>query len=344
MYQLKNKLSKEECLARLAAEPFERVTISFYKYHKIEDPLAFRNELFTEWDELGVFGRVYVAREGINAQISVPEQNVDEFRAKLYAREGFDGLRLNIAVEQGESFYRLQIKVRKQIVADGLPVDSYDIEDVGQHLDAESFNAALAEGVTCVDMRNFYESRIGHFEGAVCPDVDTFEEQLPMVKDMLKGKEDEKILLYCTGGIRCEKTSAYLKHHGFKDVNQLEGGIIKYTRDVKAKGLENKFRGKNFVFDERIAEDINGEVIACCDRCGDACDDYVNCRNAACNLLFIQCAECGVAMDGTCTTECQDIVHLPEAERLEYYRQQGSTDRNGYKSRLRPHLKIKSTA
>ena len=339
MFQLKNKLDKAALKARLDAENFERVTLSFYRYVEIEDVRAFRDALFESWNKLGVLGRVYVSGEGINAQINVPEPKMQDFRALLDSTPELEGVFLNIAVEQNDSFIKLSVKMREQIVADGLNADEIDLKNTGNHLSAEEFNAALEEGATCIDMRNFYESRIGHFDGAVCPDVDTFKEQLPMVKEMLEGKEDEKILMYCTGGIRCEKASSYLKKHGFKDVNQLQGGIINYTHQVREQGLDSKFKGANFVFDERMSERITEDVLSECDQCDVKCDEFTNCANKACNLLFIQCGACREKMENTCSEECLAIMHLPEEERLAHYRAQRSIDNAGYKSRIRPALK-----
>lgn len=339
MFQLKNKLNKEDCLKLLAKETFKRITLSFYRYVKIEEVRAFRDQLFVELSELGVLGRIYVAREGINAQISVPEPQFEAFKALLNTHAELKDMYLNIAVENEESFYKLKIKIREQIVTDGLPEDSYDLSNVGKHLNAEEFNAALDEGALVVDMRNFYESRIGRFEGAVCPDSDTFKEELPMAVEALKGQEDKKVLLYCTGGIRCEKASAFFKHKGFKDVNQLRGGIISYAHEVEQKGLESKFKGSNFVFDERLNERITDDVLSECDQCDSACDTYTNCQNAACNLLFIQCPTCSERMNNTCSEFCKGIAALPLEERKAYYAQQKSADSAGYKSRIRPSLK-----
>jgi len=340
MFKLKNKLDKAACLKQLAQEKFKRVTLSFYRYVKIQHPLELRDQLFREWSDLGVFGRIYLAREGINAQISVPEPEFEAFKANLETREALKGMYLNIAVEQAESFYKLMIKVKKQIVTDGLPEDSYDLAQVGNHLTAEEFNQALEDaGTVVVDMRNFYESRIGRFEQALCPDSNTFKEELPMALEALKGQEDKKLLLYCTGGIRCEKASAYFKHHGFKDVNQLRGGIISYAEEVRQKGLPSRFKGRNFVFDERISEQITPDVLSKCDQCEESCDLYTNCANAACNLLFLQCAGCGVKWNGACSEACQKVALLPLAERKAYYARQAPCSKEIYISRIRPQLK-----
>ncbi|PKL36704.1 hypothetical protein CVV38_02255 [Candidatus Peregrinibacteria bacterium HGW-Peregrinibacteria-1] len=339
--ELRNLISKEELKARLMAEDFKRVTLSFYRYVLLDDARGLRDELFIKWSELGVFGRIYLAREGINAQLSVPEANFESFKKLLDSYEEFKDMPFKIAVEDdGKSFYKLAIKVKTKIVADGLLEEDYDVTNVGKHLDAEKFNEAMEEGAIVVDMRNHYESEVGHFEGAICPDADTFREELPMVKNALEGKEDKKVLLYCTGGIRCEKASAYLKHHGFKDVNQLHGGIIQYAHEVKSKKLPMKFKGKNFVFDERVGETISEDVISSCHQCEAKCDSHTNCRNDACHLLFIQCESCQKQYDGCCGEKCQEISKLPLEQQKEIRRKEAKKGSmlQVYKSRLRPKL------
>ncbi|CAA0211896.1 conserved hypothetical protein YceA [Tenacibaculum maritimum] len=311
--QLYNKLSAQERAALIDEAGKDRLTISFYQYHKIENPSLFRDKLFLEWNSLEVLGRTYVSYEGINAQISVPAENFLALKEQLDGISFLKDIRLNVAVEQyNKSFLKLKVKIRNKIVADGLNDDTFDVTDKGIHLSAKEFNEMLANPNTvCVDMRNHYESEIGHFEGAVTPDVDTFRDSLDIIEEDLKEhKEDKNLLMYCTGGIRCEKASAYYKHKGFKNVFQLEGGIIEYTRQVKEEGIENKFLGKNFVFDHRRAERISDDVISNCHQCGTPCDNHINCANEACHLLFIQCDECAARTENTCSTDCQDIIHL----------------------------------
>ena len=311
---LHNKVNGEELKAAIQQSEEARVTLSFYRYHRIADPQAFRDELYLVWENFGVLGRTYVAQEGINAQVSVPAENFDAWRRHLYGIEWLDGVRLNIAVEDdGKSFFKLALKVRPKIVADGLDDDTFDPSHTGVHLDARSFNELTdREDTVIVDMRNHYESEVGHFEGALTPDVDTFRDSLPIVEEMLQPHRDKHIVMYCTGGIRCEKASAYFKHQGFEKVYQLEGGIIKYAHDAEKQGLRNKFRGKNFVFDERLGERISDEVIAHCHQCGAPCDTHVNCANKMCNLLFIQCPACAEQHGGCCSDTCHEIVQLPE--------------------------------
>ncbi|MET2983930.1 oxygen-dependent tRNA uridine(34) hydroxylase TrhO [Aureibaculum conchae] len=315
--QLYNTLSAKERAALIEQTGKQRLTLSFYAYSKIGNPTLFRNHLFVLWNEQDVLGRIYVAHEGINAQLSVPADNFNDFKTKLDAIPFLENVRLNIAVEQdNKSFLKLKVKVRDKIVADGLNDATFDVTDIGVHLKAKEFNELLVDPNTvCVDMRNHYESEIGHFEGAVTPDVDTFRDSLDIIEEDLKEhKEDKNLLMYCTGGIRCEKASAYYKHKGFKNVFQLEGGIIEYIRQVKEEKLENKFIGKNFVFDHRRAEKISDDVIANCHQCGNACDTHVNCENEACHLLFIQCDTCKEKMQGCCSEQCQEVYNLPFEE------------------------------
>ena len=317
--KLFNKINNDELKQRLLESDEKRTTLSFYQYAHIEKPGLFRDQLYQMLDEVGVFGRIYVASEGVNGQISVPEKNFGEFKKRLYSIPFLNGVRLNIAIEDdGKSFYKLKIKTRKKIVADGLNDDSFDVTKRGQHLDAKSYNQLTDNPNTIVvDMRNHYESEVGYFENAIRPDVVTFREVLPLVEDMLTDKKDKNIVMYCTGGIRCEKASAYYLHKGFKNVFMVDGGIIEYTRQCEREGLSNKFVGKNFVFDERLGERIGEQVVARCHQCGAPCDTHVNCANDACHLLFIQCGDCAEKYNHCCSTKCSDFSQLPEDEQIE---------------------------
>ncbi|MCH2233718.1 MAG: rhodanese-related sulfurtransferase [Crocinitomicaceae bacterium] len=334
--QLYNKLSAKEREALIDVAGEDRLTISFYAYHHIDNTEIFRNHLFVAWNELDVLGRIYVADEGINAQLSVPAPRFNEFKAHLDSIDFLNGIRLNIAVEQdNKSFLKLKIKIRDKIVADGLNDDTFDVTDIGTHLKAKDFNEIIEKDNTVlIDMRNHYESEIGHFKGAWTPDVDTFRDSLPIILDEIDGnQEDKNIVMYCTGGIRCEKASAYFKHQGFKNVYQLEGGIINYVRQTKDEKIENKFIGKNFVFDDRMSERVSEDVISKCHQCGAPCDTHTNCANVACNLLFIQCDSCREKMNNTCCDECKEIVSLPEAKQKELRKGQDNSNRIYHKGR-----------
>lgn len=310
---LHNRVSNKELKARMLAETTPRTTLSFYQYHPIENPQAFRDTLWKDLTALQVFGRIYVAKEGINAQVSVPQDRFEALRSYLYSYPWMDGLRLNVAVDDdGKSFWALRIKVREKIVADGIDDPSFSMERKGKYLKAEEVNALLAQPDTLVlDMRNHYEYEVGHFQGALEVPSDTFREQLPMAVEMIKGNEDKPVLMYCTGGIRCEKASAYMLHRGFKNVYHIEGGIIHYVNQVKEKGLEQKFTGKNFVFDERLGERITNDIIARCHQCGQPADTHTNCANEACHLLFIQCEACKQKYANCCSKACHDFIQLP---------------------------------
>jgi len=326
--QLYNTLSAKERAELIEKAGKDRLTLSFYQYAKITNPQEFRDQLFIVWDELDVLGRIYVATEGINGQLSLPADRFNEFKTHLDTIF-LKGIRLNIAVEQDNmSFLKLKVKVRNKIVADGLKDDTFDVTNKGVHVGAGKFNELIEDERTIlVDMRNHYESEIGHFKNAVTPDVDTFRESLDIIEDDLKDhKEDKNLVMYCTGGIRCEKASAYFKHKGFKNIYQLEGGIIEYTRQVKDQDLENKFIGKNFVFDERRAEKISDDVIACCHQCGKPADIHTNCANDACHLLFIQCDACKAEMNNCCSTTCKEIHALPFEEQKALRKGQGNSN------------------
>jgi UPF0176 protein len=342
--QLYNKLSAAERAKLIDEAGKDRLTISFYQYHQLKNPQVFRDHLFLNWDKMDVLGRIYVAHEGINAQLSVPGDRFNEFKAFLDSIDFLEDVRLNIAIEQdNKSFLKLKIKVRDKILADGLNDDTFDVTNIGKHLKAEEFNQIIADSNTVlVDMRNHYESEIGHFEGAVTPDVDTFRESLDLIEADLKKNNaiDKHLVMYCTGGIRCEKASAYFKHKGFKNVYQLEGGIINYVRQVKEKNLENKFIGKNFVFDDRRAERISDDVIANCHLCGEPCDTHVNCANEACHLLFIQCEKCAEKLNNCCSEGCKDIHALPYEEQ-KLLRKGKRNSNKIFKKGRSEHLKFK---
>ena len=327
--QLYNKLSAKERAEIIDLAGEKRLTISFYKYYQIKSPQVFRDDLYVSWEKLNVLGRIYVSCEGINAQLSIPAKAFTAFKEHLDSISFLTGVRLNIAIEQdNKSFLKLKIKVRDKIVADGLNDDTFDVMDIGTHLKAKDFNTLIDQDDTIlVDMRNHYESEIGHFDGAITPDVDTFRDSLPIIEEDIKEhKESKNLVMYCTGGIRCEKASAYFKHKGFKNVYQLEGGIIEYVRQTKEEKLENKFKGKNFVFDHRRSERVSEDVISKCHQCGEACDTHENCANEACHLLFIQCESCKAKLDNCCTIACQKVNSLSFEEQKEL--RKGATESN----------------
>ncbi len=314
--RLHNRVNRELLIDKIKHDSTPRTTISFYKYAHIGNPQFFRDHFFLLLDSVGTLGRIYVSYEGVNAQVSVPSDHLEVFREKLNEILFLENCRLNFAIEDDPTaFFKLTVKFRNKIVADGLDDSTFDVTNIGTHLKANEFNELSKNPDTViVDMRNHYESEVGHFMNAITPDVETFREELPLVEQLLEDQKDKNLLLYCTGGIRCEKASAYFKHKGFKNVFQLEGGIIEYARQVNNQGLENRFVGKNFVFDERLGERISQDIIAKCHQCGEPCDDHLNCANEHCHILFIQCKKCAAKYNQCCSNKCKEFRALPESK------------------------------
>jgi len=321
--------SREQKRRDAAADKRERVTLSFYRYVRVNDPQEFRQRLLTKWSELACLGRIYVASEGINAQMNVPKMYWDLFDAWVQNQPELKGIPYKIAVEEGEkpSFFKLAIKVRPKVVADGLDDSSFDVTNTGAYLTAAEMNEYIDDPEAVVfDMRNNYESEVGHFENAITPDdFVTFRDELKRTPELLRIHKNKKLAIYCTGGIRCEKASAWLKHNGFKDVKHLKGGIIDYKRQVEEQGLENKFKGKNFVFDERLGERISDEIISTCHLCHKTkCDTHHHCKNQICHDLFIGCDDCIDMRKGYCSKKCELVDKLPARQQkvlARYYNQ-----------------------
>lgn len=313
------KVSRTEKRRLAMADTRPRKTLSFYRYVQITDPEAFKNRLLEAWSALDCMGRIYVAKEGINAQMNVPVMYWDRFDAWVQNQPELKGVPYKIAVEEKDipSFYKLAIKIRKKIVADGLNDETFDVTDTGAYLTAAEMNRYIDDpDAIVVDMRNGYESEVGHFEGAITPQVDTFREELKLAPELLRVHKNKKIALYCTGGIRCEKASAWLKHNGFSDVRHLKGGIIDYAHQVRQLGLENRFKGKNFVFDERLGERIGPDIISYCHLCEtEKSDTHYHCRNQVCHVLFLGCEGCVKKRSGYCSTRCQLFDVLPKAHK-----------------------------
>ena len=306
-----NKKSRIELQKSLNKEEFKRITCSFYKYCSIDNLDDFRNKLYVDLKKLDVLGRIYVSKEGINAQISIPEHLLDNFKKYIHSYEIFNDIKFKNAFEEGVSFLKLKILVRDEIVAYKVPIDSYDMNKIGIHLNPIDFNRSIKDkDSVIVDMRNYYESEVGRFKNAIIPDAHYSKELLPKVAEILEGKEDKKVHLYCTGGIRCEKASSYLIKKGFKEVYQLEGGIIQYAHDIRENNLKSEFIGKNFVFDDRMGERITNDVIAHCHQCKAVSDNHKNCKNDACHLLFIQCSKCAEKYNDCCSKDCSEFLQL----------------------------------
>ena len=310
---LYNKKGRAELIKQLKDETFSRITVSFYRYVEIKNPQEFRDSLYRKLSELNVLGRIYIAYEGVNAQISIPDHNQEKTIKYIHSISSLNGVEIKNAIVDGDSFFKLTIKVKNEIVAYGIDENEYDMNIVGKHLEPDEFNRYIDnEDTVVVDIRNHYESEVGHFRGALKPDVERSQELLPEIKRLLTNQEDKKILLYCTGGIRCEKASSYLIKNNFKDVNQLSGGVINYANSIRSRKKETKFIGKNFVFDNRLGEQITDDIISACHICQSKSNEHRNCANDLCHILFIQCDSCLEKYSGCCSNECLNYISLSE--------------------------------
>ena len=331
MKKLYNQKSKDLLVKKLKSEDFNRKTCSFYKYVTIVDPIIFRDKIYEEFDNLEILGRVYIAEEGINAQISVPDKNRGLFLKLISNIKLLHSVDIKTAINDGISFYKLVVKVKKEVVAYNIPKNKFSMDVVGEHLNANQFNEAMEDvNTTVIDMRNIYESEVGQFISAEIPQVEKSKDLLPEVRRMLKGREHHQVLLYCTGGIRCEKASSFLINEGIKNVKQLQGGIIQYAHDIKKEGLESKFVGKNFVFDARLGERVTEDIISTCHLCGERSDSHKDCKNDACHILFIQCSKCDEKLNGCCSIECKKLASLPIDEQIKYRKNQKHVDKRRY--------------
>ena len=290
--------------------------ILFYKYTPLQNPEAIQAWQYSLCKKLDLKGRVLIATEGINGTLGGPQEAIDAYIAETRKYADFADIAFKSGDGSKEHFPRLQVLHRPNIVNLGVDSDEAPVEDGGTHLtpdQAHKFIQSADENTIIFDARNAFESRIGKFENAHTPDIDHFRdlpEYIEEHQDEFKGKD---VLMYCTGGIRCERASALLRQKGIaKNVYQLSGGIHKYTEQYP----DGYFRGKNYVFDGRIGVRVTDDVLTTCDLCNTPCDVYTNCINAICNKHMIACESCRNAYGNTCSNECYNaITHNTEQQR-----------------------------
>jgi len=333
--KLYNIYNREHLAKKLTNEKESRFTCSFYRYTHLSNLELLRNELYEKLMSLNVLGRIYIASEGINAQFSVPNNNWKELIKLFDSYKFFKDMHIKKAIEEGNSFLKLKIMIKKEIVAWNLDETEYNLLKTGEHLDAKEFNKLIDQKNTIlIDMRNSYESEVGKFKSAICPTSKRSKELINEAKEILKGKENFNIAMYCTGGIRCEKASSHLIKKGFKKVFQLKGGIVEYSHQVKKQKIESKFIGKNFVFDDRLGERITNDVISHCHLCDNKTDNHTNCKNDACHLLFIICDECDEKLLGCCSADCKEIYELPIDEQRKIRKRFSKKFKNNFRPRV----------
>ncbi|XBC37999.1 MAG: rhodanese-related sulfurtransferase [Buchnera aphidicola (Floraphis choui)] len=306
MILLHNLISNKELKNRMLFDNVPRITVSFYKYFFIKDVQKFRDDWYINFNSLKIFGRVYVAQEGINAQISIPINIYNDVKNFIYSySDALNNVYINESLDNKKSFWVLRIKTKKTILLDGLHRNSYNLNYSGIYLNAFDVNRIFNQkDVIFLDIRNHYEYKIGHFERSINIPVNTFREQLKEIVVFLKNEKNKKIVIYCTGGIRCEKTSSWMAYNKFKYIYQIRGGIIGYVNDARKNNLPIYFKGKNFVFDERISEVVSNDILSKCFQCDEYCDAYKNCHNNFCHNLFIQCIKCSKKFKNCCSQNC----------------------------------------
>ena len=282
----------------------EIIISSFYKYVTINDVEQFQKEHIEYCKLLGIKGKVLVGEEGINGTVSGTKGQIEQYEKDLLNNQLFNGIMFKRNTADEHPFRKTLVRVRKEIVSSGINVN---INNKGHYISPKELKEALDKGedLILLDARNGYESKIGKFKGAITPDIEIFRE-FPKVAGQIKDLKNKKIVTYCTGGIRCEKASAYLKENGFSNVYQLHGGILNYIEQFP----DSYFEGRCFVFDDRLSvpSGKNTKDITVCEKCHVPSGKYVNCSNAKCNLFYICCEECYEKSGYACSKECRGIT------------------------------------
>ena len=297
----------------------------YYCYAQIENAEAYRDEHHLLCLELNLLGRIIVSDEGLNGTVSGLKEDCEEYMRRLHADPRFAKTDFKVDPSDAHAFTKLHVRYKPEIVHSGLRhIDPN--KRTGVHLSPQEFKELKdKEDVVVLDVRSDYEHSVGRFKNAVTLDIENFREFPDKVDELKEKYKDKKILTYCTGGIKCEKASAFLLEQGFENVYQLHGGIIKYGMEA---GGED-FEGKCYVFDNRVAVDVNKvnpTVVSCCHVCGTKSDRMVNCANPVCNLHVPICEECGVKMDGACSDECKEHPEKRHYDGTGYYQK----EMNGY--------------
>ena len=286
--------------------PMSYLVIAYYLFTSLDHPeeeVAKHKEFFNNKD---IKGRIYISSQGINGQMSASEEDGKLYMEWLLSNPLFKSVEFKIHTYHEHVFPRATVKLKAQLVALDVPVD---LNMTGEYLSPQKWREMLEkkdENTILLDVRNDYEWQIGHFEGSELPVLEQFR-HFPTYAKELKEKynlKNTKVMMCCTGGIRCELYSALLKQEGFENVYQLHGGIIKYGLEEGTK----EWKGRLFVFDDRlsipISEEESSDIISECRQCGEKSDLYYNCANMDCNELFISCLDCAEKLQGCCSEEC----------------------------------------
>lgn len=282
--------------------------ILYYKYIDIENPEAIRDWQKELCQTLHIKGRILIAQEGINGTAAGSAEAIEQYVTAMRNHPLFADIDFKYSDGSVDDFPRLRVAVRPEIVRLGIDPKQLTVKDTGTHLEPKEVHEMLSKksnNLVILDTRNNYESKIGTFEGAITPDIETFREFPKYIDATIDQYKDKDVLMFCTGGVRCERATAYLKVKDVaKNVYHIKGGIHRYIEQYP----DGFFRGKNYVFDGRIAQQANGDVLTNCFKCQKACDDYTNCLNAECNEQYISCNECITVSNNTCSDTCKQLV------------------------------------
>ena len=282
--------------------------VLYYKYVTVKYPKQVVKWQKEVCQELGFKGRILVSDEGINGTLAGTSQNIERYKKLMSAHELFEGIDFKESNGGPECFPRLSIKVRNEAVSLGIPCNTLTTKNSGKHLSPKETHELIEqnpEDLVILDARNNYESAIGKFQNATTPDIENFRDLPTFLDDNIEQFKDKQVLMYCTGGIRCERATAYLNEKNVaKKVYQIQGGIHRYVEEYP----DGFFRGKNYVFDGRIAVKVNDDILGKCALCNGACDDYYNCLNAQCNDHFIGCQTCVATFNGCCSETCKTLI------------------------------------
>ncbi|CAN5139806.1 hypothetical protein BH09DEP1_BH09DEP1_2270 [soil metagenome] len=282
--------------------------ILFYKYVTITYPKQILKWQKKACQELNLKGRIILAEEGINGTLGGTPENIERYKELMNTHELFGAIDYKESNNVRDHFPRLRIVVKSEIVYLGLDPKAITAKDAGTYLEPAQAHELIAQkpdNLVIIDCRNNTESAIGRIENAIMPDTKYFREFPEYVDKHLDDFKDKQVLMYCTGGVRCERASAYIKSKGVaQEVYHIKGGVHKYVEEFP----NGFFKGKNYVFDGRTAVKITDDILANCFVCQQPCDDYNNCMFARCNRHFIGCNQCMERLDNTCSTECQLII------------------------------------
>ncbi len=286
-----------------------RKVILYYKYINIKEPLLLKDSEIRICEKLNLKGRIIISKEGINGTLSGDKKDIEEYKKNLLSQEQFKDIVFKESFSRIDVFPKLLVKIRDEIVSLKQNIDINGKDKRGEYISPEDFHSIIEredENVIILDARNSYESYIGKFKGAITPDIDNFRD-FPKVIDILKKYKNKKIVMYCTGGVRCEKASSLLRNNGFKDVSQLKDGILNY-----ANSYPSDFEGKCYVFDRRIAVEIDplSKIISVCKHCKIPSDRYINCIYKKCNIQFICCESCDIENQHSCSQNCYSSVFI----------------------------------